>query len=68
MEKQGKAVKYVIFHIMKKTPEELLATREYNQNLLDGDLIRPASLDQVIPQGQMSMEDLLDDEDLLIER
>lgn len=72
VQKMGRAVDSVIFHIMKKPSNEIEAVLRQNEDYLCGDIIRPEEvvqlMDQVTkcPLGQFTFEDYMDASDLLL--
>ncbi len=73
VEKMGRAVSAVVFHIMKKQPAEIDAVMRQNEYYLSGDIIRPEEVTPLMEAveygeiaGQLSMEDFIDAKDLLL--
>lgn len=73
VEKIGRAVSSVVFHIMKKQPNEIESVLQQNEDYLCGDIIRPEEVLSLMEEcrlnnipGQLSMEDFMEAEDLLL--
>lgn len=59
-EKHGRAVKFVEFHVTKKSDDEMISIKEKNNWIIDKEYIRPSDIKPYIP-GQICMEDCFRD-------
>lgn len=73
VEKTGRTISSVVFHIMKKQPNEVDAVLQQNEDFLNGDIIRPEEalmhmelLEKRVAPGQLTLEDFMDAQDLLL--
>lgn len=71
VQKKGRAVDSVVFHIMKKPLNEIEAVMRQNEDYLSGVIIRPEEVTPLMepsvppPPGQVTFEDYMDARDLL---
>lgn len=72
VQKKGRAVDSVVFHIMKKPLNEIEAVIRQNEDYLSGVIIRPEEVTPLMepganhPPGQFTFEDYMDAKDLLL--
>lgn len=60
VEKQGRSVHGVIFHVERKTTEELAIIASENKSILLNDIIRPKNYEDINLPGQMSMDGMVE--------
>lgn len=72
VEKMGRAVDSVVFHVTNKRKDEIAAVIAQNEDYLCGDIIRPEEAlplmepGQGAPSAQLTMDDFMDMRDLLL--